>query len=399
MAVVLNTNFNVQSNSGVSGAYTFYIEVEEGTPNVITNQSPVSVNVYAKGNNGFSYNGFSAPTIDILINGVSIGKTNVSAISSSKQRIASKSLDVLHNEDGSKTISVAIKYSDAETSYLPKPFTSTTYNVVLTTIARASNLSLLYNSLVDGDNKEQVVSLLHYATGFFWKPVVIYKDLEIYRYSGLYGVDKTSLDTFTQAWLKAYLGNYSGTATFTILIETYADSSGSLLVGSNRASFTYTMGAIALSLYQNGSVTGVAFGKEANGEGVDFSFQKINFSNAIISGLSQLDLLWAHETITPSSFVGQTISINLTDYVGVAIVQITGDYLQTCFAFREGAHWSAKRSKMIDTRAGRNVARSFIVSDTGIEFANAYRFNTYGSSTTTDDNSNVIPYRIYGIKF
>lgn len=323
MAVILNQSFNVQSNSGVSGAYTFYIEVEEGTPNVLTNQSPVTINVFAKGNNGFSYNGFSAPNIDIQIDGASLGKTNVSAISTNKQRIASKSLDVLHNDDGSKTIGVRIKYADAETSYLPKPFTSQNYNVALTTIARATGVSLLYNSLVDGDAKEQIVSLLHYATGFFFKPVVIYKDMEIYRYSGLYGVETTTLNTFNQAWIKQQLGsNYSGTATFTIVIETYADSSGSVLIGSNRASFTYTMGAIAMSLYQNGSVVGVTIGEEAKGDGFNVKLPA-NKVKIPISELVKVREVTSQYYVNSSKTYG-TLTFEVPDEIGYKIVGIVG---------------------------------------------------------------------------
>jgi len=319
MAIVLNQTIWVASNSNVANAYTFYIEVEEGTPSIQTNKSPITINVYAKGNNGFSYNGFTAPYVAIKLDGTSLGTTKVPAISSTKTRIASKSIEVLHNDDGSKTIGVQIQYAEAETSYLPKPFTSSTFDATLTTIARASNLSLAYNSMVNGDNKEQVVSLTHYAQGFYWKPVVIYKGAEIYRYSGLYGVDTTTLNTFTQEWIRTQLGaTYSGTATFTIVIETYTDSTGSVLVGSNQASFTYTMGAIALSLYQNGDITGVAFGKEATGEGIDFTYQNVDFTNANVIGLSGgsgnsiliKDVSITRPTMSSKSY--QTISTDIT---------------------------------------------------------------------------------------
>lgn len=110
------------------------------------------------------------------------------------------------------------------------------------------------------------------------------------------------------------------------------------------------------------------------------------------------DLLW--ENASPSSdFAGQIVNIDLARYRAVLIN--FGAYKNATIGNTYGVFALGKVGEygvatlMID---GRTYNRPFNVSTSGVNLLNAMYYSTYGSSSSTANNSYLIPFRIYGIK-
>lgn len=117
----------------------YQITVTEGTPDVAGNSSPVTVSVrFYRTNTG--YKTWGSGTVYCKINGTtySAAVTSEQYITNSGIVLFTKSLNIPHNDDGSKVLSVSAWISHSQFSASEQGF-----NVTLTTIARASQPSCI----------------------------------------------------------------------------------------------------------------------------------------------------------------------------------------------------------------------------------------------------------------
>lgn len=108
---------------------------------------------------------------------------------------------------------------------------------------------------------------------------------------------------------------------------------------------------------------------------------------------TNMDLLWTNSAPT-SAFATQTVAISLTGYKTVVIVsKVTksGEFYITSYI-------AVGSTNTIVFPMDYIYFRDATVATTGVTFGGGKRSNTYGASTATSDNNDIIPYKIYGIK-
>lgn len=109
------------------------------------------------------------------------------------------------------------------------------------------------------------------------------------------------------------------------------------------------------------------------------------------------DLLWTNASPS-SSFAGQTVSLDLSDYKFVAI-----RFFEAGSAYG-GMDIASKGTRSVFSRASvsgelvtmRTYGRYFNATDAGVVFYEAYRTDSTGSAI--QDNSMAVPYQIYGVR-
>lgn len=114
--------------------------------------------------------------------------------------------------------------------------------------------------------------------------------------------------------------------------------------------------------------------------------------NTVKVGLD-MDLLWTNSAPT-SSFSAQTVSVDLTDYkiaIIVSKVTKTGAFYTTNYIVVGSTNTIVFPMDYI-------YFRDATVSTTGVTFGGGKRSNTYGASTPTSDDNDIIPYQIYGVR-
>lgn len=123
-ATLSSKSANVASYSGVSKAYTFYLEVILNSQSIDNNTSNITINHYAKGNGDWYYEQFSSPKSYIKIydnnTGTTVTKatTTVASIpNGTKKLIGTWTGNVTHKPDGTLNINVTAEYKSNVTSY------------------------------------------------------------------------------------------------------------------------------------------------------------------------------------------------------------------------------------------------------------------------------------------
>jgi hypothetical protein len=129
---------------------------------------------------------------------------------------------------------------------------------------------------------------------------------------------------------------------------------------------------------------------------------------ALDVGAVSWTLLWSlsDENVTinkdgAEEFAAQTISINLGGYDGVKIIRNNREAIELYRKPDGTFSWSAGGAiDWINNNQFGIVARTYQVSDTGIEFEDCHQFNYIddGTHSTKTLNTALIPLRIYGIK-
>lgn len=150
MVTLYSNKINVAAYRPFNNAYTFYLEILRGEQSVLNNNTPIYVNIYAHGNQGFNYNSYgSIPKItsslydsknkstrEIINNSVSAIPVN------SKTLIGSWSGNLEHDDNGNLTISISISYrANSTNDYMPQNMDLSSGNIALSTIARKSEVA------------------------------------------------------------------------------------------------------------------------------------------------------------------------------------------------------------------------------------------------------------------
>jgi len=252
-------------SEGGSSIFEYYVTVDILSQSIANNTTTFRVDLCmlttTGSNQQWSTSAPYAPSSSLSIDGVAFdsdvnSESSKYSISDGKIKtywrsqvplvIASKTMTVAHNSDGEKTLSVAynwIRGSGSTTAYYPKSFaTPSAYTVVLPTISRVGMVESDSAVLISSENGSFPYAVRVYVNGWYYRLKYTVEGGESgyvwgYNSSGVatnpvsksVGVTNLTLgfgdllDKITSATVKNVI--------FTL--ETYSDSSGSVLVGSS----------------------------------------------------------------------------------------------------------------------------------------------------------------------
>ena len=142
-------------NTAHSGDYKYYIRYSEGNYNIENNTSPVTATVYIRCYNHSAYNYSQTYTTTLNIDGHTFSNslTGMSLSPGTVVQLCTGTYNVSHNSDGTRTITISASSPSLPTGsgYGPNSG-SANGNVTLTTIPRASKVSLSTNNFAIGNN-------------------------------------------------------------------------------------------------------------------------------------------------------------------------------------------------------------------------------------------------------
>ncbi len=144
MAKTLYTgSVTVGTQGGQSNAYVFDAEVIENSTSTANNTSNVTCNLYGKGINGWSYASHWDPVAYINIDGSRKVTEQISSLGSSRKLLCSWTGDIVHGDDGKKSIRVTFNFSaEGDTTYyIPANAKITADPVNLTDIPRYATIN------------------------------------------------------------------------------------------------------------------------------------------------------------------------------------------------------------------------------------------------------------------
>ena len=144
MAKTLYTgSVTVGTQGGSSNAYVFDAEVIENTTSTELNSSNVTCNLYAKAINGWGYSSHWTPTAYINIDGNRKSTEQISSISSTRKLLCTWTGNIVHGDDGKKSIRVTFNFSPEgdTTYYIPASAKLTADPVNLTDIPRYTSIT------------------------------------------------------------------------------------------------------------------------------------------------------------------------------------------------------------------------------------------------------------------
>lgn len=213
----------------------YQITVTEGTPDVANNNSPVTVSVrFYRTNTG--YKTWGSGTVYCKINGTtySAAVTSDQEITNSGIVLFTKTLDIAHNDDGSKVLAVTAWINHSQVSSEEQGF-----NVTLTTIARASQPSCI----TWPEHTQNVGNFGSTISIHMNRKSANFKHTVRYAYGNLTGTIATNVETGTTwtiplSFMELIPNATSGSGT--IYVDTY---NGSKLIGTKYCGFTATVPA------------------------------------------------------------------------------------------------------------------------------------------------------------
>lgn len=216
--------------NGSKGHHKFTLTVTESGTSIANNTSTVSFSFTMSAiTNSYDWNYTSkCVTAKCTINGSTYTKQIYKYGGSGSLALASGSLTVPHNPDGSKTISMSISVSDGIGASYTTGNASGSSTLTLTTLPRVSDLSL-NKTTVPADGVTTVIATATKKSSAFTDTLAVKL--------GSYSKDITSGTAFTipKDWINA-ITETSAVATVTVTTKT-----GTTVIGSKSAELTVTV--------------------------------------------------------------------------------------------------------------------------------------------------------------
>lgn len=283
---------SIQITSGEWGKYSIILRCSEDSYSIENNTSRVYWWVGIRSNTQYHNHQELSEHYKVVVNGSTVHDANhtVSCGSGQTVGIADGYTTVSHNADGSKSISVSASFSCDNTNYYAPRTGSCSGTVKLTTIPRASSISIDSPSIecgntinINGSSASKNFTHKIYAT---WNG----KTSELTTISGT--LTPTFSYTIPTAWEKDLPNSTSGIATFTL--ETF---SGSTSVGSKSVNSTI---------------------KVRSGVVPSIDSIKIADANSVCAGIGQIVQSQSrlNFTITYSGAQGSTVTSVSTEFEG-----------------------------------------------------------------------------------
>ena len=217
----------VSGNFATDNTYIVYwIEIIQNSQNIVNNTTNVTVKVWCKRTNtGYTTTGNG--TCYCTINGTqySASITSSQSITSTPRELFTKTMDIAHNSDGTKTLSTSARITHSR-------FSSTgtgSYNQVLTSIPRVSTFSLNTSTVTLGSTA-LTVTINKSSSSFTHKVYYKFGNINVLKYDG-----SGTSTSFTPSISDCSQIPNAVSGTGQIVVETY---NGSTKLGQNSANIT-----------------------------------------------------------------------------------------------------------------------------------------------------------------
>lgn len=313
MAVLLTKTNTVSSYGGSSNAYQFKLEVIENYTDKVNNKSNVTINHYGRGLANWRFSQHSSPKSNINADGTLKKQTTVSAINyGGYQLIGTWTGDIEHEDDGSKTLSVAVNFNPVTSSYSYLPANNTiSGSVVLTKIPRATTCPSL-----SGDIESTYTIALNPAVSTFSHSLYVsfgtktgYINASGNLQSTEYKFTNPNINfTIPSSFYSQFTGK-NGTGTLTL--KTY---DGTTLIGSSEATLTANClesrcrPSISGTLVDSNSTTTALTGN-ANKIVRGYSTAKLTLNIKASTSNSDTNSTVSTRNVEGTSFTGNVVSI------------------------------------------------------------------------------------------
>lgn len=337
----------VSGNFATDNTYIVYwIEVIQNSQNIANNTTNVTVKVWCKRTNtGYTTTGNG--TCYCTINGTqySASITSSQSITSTPRELFTKTMDIAHNSDGTKTLSTSARITHSR-------FSSTgtgSYNQVLTSIPRVSTFSLNTSTVTLGSTA-LTVTINKSSSSFTHKVYYKFGNINVLKYDG-----SGTSTSFTPSISDCSQIPNAVSGTGQIVVETY---NGSTKLGQNSANITLkvpdsvkpSFNSLVAELVANGINTSYGYVQNKSQCKLSISGSVGSYGSSItnyyISGggftgnsaTATTGVLTQSGSITFSAYVTdsrgrrsdtKTVTINVKEYANPKILEFTA---QRCLA-------------------------------------------------------------------
>ena len=337
----------VSGNFATDNTYIVYwIEIIQNSQNIVNNTTNVTVKVWCKRTNtGYTTTGNG--TCYCTINGTqySASITSSQSITSTPRELFTKTMDIAHNSDGTKTLSTSARITHSR-------FSSTgtgSYNQVLTSIPRVSTFSLNTSTVTLGSTA-LTVTINKSSSSFTHKVYYKFGNINVLKYDG-----SGTSTSFTPSISDCSQIPNAVSGTGQIVVETY---NGSTKLGQNSANITLkvpdsvkpSFNSLVAELVANGINTSYGYVQNKSQCKLSISGSVGSYGSSItnyyISGGGFTDnsatattgVLTQSGSITFSAYVTdsrgrksdtKTVTINVKEYANPKILEFTA---QRCLA-------------------------------------------------------------------
>ena len=337
----------VSGNFATDNTYIVYwIEIIQNSQNIVNNTTNVTVKVWCKRTNtGYTTTGNG--TCYCTINGTqySASITSSQSITSTPRELFTKTMDIAHNPDGTKTLSTSARITHSR-------FSSTgtgSYNQVLTSIPRVSTFSLNTSTVTLGSTA-LTVTINKSSSSFTHKVYYKFGNINVLKYDG-----SGTSTSFTPSISDCSQIPNAVSGTGQIVVETY---NGSTKLGQNSANITLkvpdsvkpSFNSLVAELVANGINTSYGYVQNKSQCKLSISGSVGSYGSSItnyyISGggftgnsaTATTGVLTQSGSITFSAYVTdsrgrksdtKTVTINVKEYANPKILEFTA---QRCLA-------------------------------------------------------------------
>lgn len=319
-----------QSNGSETDHYQVYVEYETGTPSISGNYTPVTVALKVRRHpdhpySSSAYNLTGAVKVSLSIDGEQVYSTSSAKIDTRNAQIwtfTTKTKNVEHDDDGTKTVKISASFSNVGVSSLSKG--SVSGSVELEDIARASvptvsSSSVKMGNTVTINTNRKSDSFTHNLT---------------YAFAGVTGTIKTGVGASCNWTVPDLVSKITGKSSgaCTITCKTY---SGSTLIGTETVKLTLNIPdksqpTASASIVRMGTSVTINTNRKSTGFKHKMTY-KLGNSGGTISTAVDGSIAWAPPK-SLASYTGNKISAictitcetyNGTLLVGSATIDIT----------------------------------------------------------------------------
>lgn len=390
----------IQISSGQWDKYSLILKCWEDSYSIENNTSRVYWWVGIRSNTQYHNHQGLSEHYRVVVNGSTVHDANhtVSCGSGQTVGIADGYTTVSHNADGSKSISVSASFSCDNTNYYAPRTGGCSGNVTLTTIPRASSISIDSPSIECGNTIN--INCSSASKNFTHKIYATWNGRKSELVTIASGTTTPSFSyTIPTAWEKDLPNSTSGIATFTL--ETF---SGSTSVGSKSVNATIKVRSSVVPSIDSIKVTDANSVCAGIGQIVQ-SQSRLNFaitySGAQGSTVTSVSTKFEGQTYNNSSFTTGTVqgsgSITYTTTIYDSrgrSSQISGKVTVSAYSSPSLTNVSAKRSNsnyVVDEASGTYALLHFKVGFTSLSNKNVTSFyiqyRASGTSSWTKINS------------
>lgn len=348
------------SANGSRGHHKFTLTVTENSYSVANNTSSVSFSFKispVQSGWDWDYNS-KCVTCTCSINGKSYTKKLYSYNGSSTVTLASGTISVAHNSDGSKSMPYSFSVSDGiGASYTPGSCSASS-SLRLTTIPRKSNVTVSASSIGLGSS---FTAYTNRASTAFTHTITL-------SMSGATSITKTGVGASTSITVPTSWASAIGTATSKTATVTCTTYNGSSNLGSSSKNITITVPTSTTYLPKANSIT---YSPSASTKAIYDKF------GDYVAGKTKVDITASFAAGTGASLKNTVLSYNGTNYTGTTSTTLTAKDIDLASNYSwASAYCIDSRSRQSTTKETSLLALSY--KNPTVNVFRAYRANADG---------------------